>query len=238
MNNRNFFLNALSAGDMAILEPAMRFAALERNHVVSKAEARVDIVAFPLTAVLSIVTTMSDGRSVETATVGFESGSGMIGALSQAPVATTVFAQVPGNVITIPAAAFRAAVTQSPSLFKLVMRFIQANADQADRTAACNALHDVSPRLARWLLMTADRVDAPLAGKALVPLTQEHLSIMLGVQRTTVTAAAMAFKEQGMISYARGQIRIIDRKALETNACECYAANRGDVRDLPHGAKD
>ena len=89
---------------------------------------------------------------------------------------------------------------------------------QAEQSVACNALHDVEARLCRWILTAADRIDAPV-----LRLTQEYLAFMLGVQRTTVTAAAQSLQSAGMISYRRGEITITDRALLEASVCECYA---------------
>jgi CRP-like cAMP-binding protein len=105
----------------------------------------------------------------------------------------------------------------SQPFMQLILRFAQSNASQADQSAACNALHNVTARLSRWLLMTDDRV-----GNDMVPLTQEYLAVMVGVQRTTVSAAAAELKASKLIRYVRGRIEIIDRPGLEHRACECY----------------
>jgi CRP-like cAMP-binding protein len=102
------------------------------------------------------------------------------------------------------------------------VRHAQASLLQAAQSTACNTLHRAEQRLCRWLLLTQDR----LGGSEVVPLTQEHLAIMLGVQRTTITAVASGLQERGVIAYARGKINILDRPALERCACECYQAIR------------
>ena len=98
-----------------------------------------------------------------------------------------------------------------------LLRYVLANNAQAEQSVACNAVHDVPARLARWLLMTQDRT-----GHRILPLTQEYLAVMVGVQRTTISVAATAFKDAGIIRYSRGQIEVTDRAKLEGRACECY----------------
>ena len=100
-----------------------------------------------------------------------------------------------------------------------VVRHAQASLLQAAQSTACNTLHRAEQRLCRWLLLTQDRL-----GSDVVPLTQEHLAIMLGVQRTTVTATASQLQERGVIAYSRGKIRVLDREAMKRCACECYEA--------------
>jgi CRP-like cAMP-binding protein len=215
---RNYFLRALAADDLAALISEMRELTLPAGQVLYAAGSIVDAVYFPSNAVLSLVTEMRDGHSVETATMGFESAVGLLPALSGDPVSSTVLAQIGGAAISISAPAFRRRVAESPDLIKLVLRFAQSNAAQADQSVACNALHSVAARLARWLLMTDDRI-----GNDTVPLTQEYLSVMVGVQRTTISAAAAELKAAKLIRYVRGRIEIIDRPGLQQRACECYS---------------
>jgi CRP-like cAMP-binding protein len=116
-------------------------------------------------------------------------------------------------------------MVESPSLFDLVLKHLDLVASQAQQSVACNATHAGRSRLARWLLMTQDRVGGPN-----LPLTQEYLGIMLGVQRTTVTALSLAMKAAKIIGYRRGVITILDRPALQREACECYGAGQRRAR--------
>ena len=141
----------------------------------------------------------------------------MLPALGDLPAPSSIFAQIGGAAISIPAEALRRRATVSQPFMQLTLRFAQSNASQADQSVACNALHNVAARLSRWLLMTEDRV-----GNDMVPLTQEYLAVMVGVQRTTVSAAAAELKAAKLIRYVRGRIEIIDRPGLEKRACECY----------------
>jgi CRP-like cAMP-binding protein len=127
--------------------------------------------------------------------------------------------QIPGRAYRLPADVLRRAAEESPSLLRAVVRHAQATIVQAAQSTACNALHDVEHRMCRWLLMTQDRLQS-----SILPLKQEHLSIMLGVQRTTVSAVAQQLQDDQLIVYSRGRIRVIDRAGLQKRTCECYAA--------------
>ncbi len=118
----------------------------------------------------------------------------------------------------LPASSFRKAVGASPELLKLVLLHTRALSLQAEQGVACNASHGVQARLARWLLMTQDRV-----GTRNFALTQEYMAVMTGVQRSTVSTMAASLKRAGVIDYSRGQMAIVDRPALLRHACECYA---------------
>ena len=162
---------------------------------------------------------MRDGRQVESRTIGRESGFGLLHALGSLVSYERVIVQVPGPACRLPVKTLAAAVRTSPTMLEEVARHAQASIIQSAQATACNALHDVEGRMCRWLLMTQDRLMS-----SQVPLTQEHLSIMLGVQRTTVTAVAQELQEANLISYSRGKIRILSREGLQRRACECYAA--------------
>lgn len=221
MNFRNYLLSALDPEDMAVLGPFLTETALSAGEVLHEVDQPIEAIFFPSSAVVSVVTPTRDGRSVESATIGFESVSGLPSALSGEPSSSRVFAQVAGGAIRLPAAQLRDRAFQSAPLLHLLLRHIEANISQAQQSVACNALHEAGQRLARWLLMTQDRVSGPV-----VPLTQEYLAIMLGVQRTTVTLVASAFKREGLIDYRRGAITILDRAGLEREACECYGLGK------------
>ena len=179
----------------------------------------VEEAHFPSSAGLSIVSVMANGACVECATVGFESAAGLLPALSGGISSNRTFVQLAGSGISISAAALRRQAAASRSLFDLLLRFAQVVIAQEEQSVACNALHDIQPRLARWILQSQDRLNTRV-----LPLTQDDLAIMLGVQRTTVSAAASQLKEEGLIRYSRGQLEILDRPRLELRSCECYGA--------------
>jgi len=172
---------------------------------------------FPSSAGLSVVTVMADGTEVECATVGYEGAVGLLPALSGAPSTNRTYVQLTGSGISISAAALRARATESPRLLELLLRSAQTLIAQEEQSVACNALHVIERRLARWLLICHDRLSVPV-----LPITQEYLAIMLGVQRTTVNGAAGVLRGEGLIRYSRGQLEILDREALEQRSCECY----------------
>lgn len=213
----NFLLSALSPSDIAALMPALAETSLTAGQVLFEPGDDVDAVYFPGSACLSVVTIMRDGKAIETATVGRESAVGLLDVLTGESSHSRVFVQVAGGATRLPARAFRALIATSPSFLKLVLRHARANVLQAEQGVACNIAHEVHGRLARWLLMTQDRVDAPT-----FPLTQEYMSVMTGVQRSTVSVMAGALKKAGVISYSRGFVTILKRDALIASACECY----------------
>jgi CRP-like cAMP-binding protein len=213
----NFFLSALKEVDQASLLASMTEINLAPGEVLFETGEPIDWVYFPGSACVSFVTLMSDGRAVETSTVGRESVVGLVDAMTNMPSRGRVFAQIGGGAMRISAATFRTQVLGSHSLLRLSLQHVRATALQAEQGVACNATHDVRGRLARWLLMTQDRV-----GTSSFPLTQEYMAVMTGVQRSTVSAMAGTLKKSGVIDYSRGNLVIRDRPALMKHACECY----------------
>jgi len=175
-------------------------------------------VHFPHTAVIVLLAVMRDGRMVETATIGRSGVIGGIAGFGQWRAFARVVVQVSGTAARIPSSQFRAAIRHSDRLTAVVLRCAQSIVVQIQQTAACNALHSAEQRLSRWLLLTQDYADTNV-----ISLTQELLGQMLGVRRTTITAAVSKLRAPGVFRYnRRGRIEIVDRKALEQTACECY----------------
>lgn len=221
MQLRNEMLCALAAADLKAITPFLREITLRPDEILSEAGDLVRRVYFPSSAVLSVFIIMTDGRAVASATVGYEGASGLTGAMSRLPAAGRTLAQVGGGAIEVDAQHLRRLAGASPTLRETIFRFVDLSARQTEQAVACNVLHPAGPRLARWLLVTQDRTGEPV-----LPMTQEYLAITLGVQRTTVTKVAAELKAAGLITYARGAIRIRDRAGLERAACECYVARR------------
>jgi CRP-like cAMP-binding protein len=213
----NFLLSALTPEDLQALSPHLEEVSLHASQILFDAGDVVDTIYFPGSACISIVTLMTDGKAVETSTVGRESGAGLLDALTERPARTRIFVQVAGSAAKLSAAAFRQRLAESPSLLRLTLLHARATAIQSEQGVACNVAHEVHGRLARWLLMTQDRV-----GTASFPLTQEYMAIMTGVQRSTISVVAGMLKKAGVIDYVRGQVVIRDREALIGHACECY----------------
>jgi CRP-like cAMP-binding protein len=140
---------------------------------------------------------------------------------------TRAFVQVEGAAMRITADDLRGAMTELPLLQRVLSRYALALFDQAAQSAACNRLHSLEERCAKWLLMTHDRVDSDV-----LPLKQTFLAEMLGVHRPAVTVVAGTLQRAGMIRYSRGKVRIVDRTALERVACDCYAITRENMEQL------
>lgn len=225
---RNHFLDNLDEADLAALRPSLRTVELRRDQLLDEAGQPVRAALLPLDCILSVLTVMRDGRTVESRTIGHESGYGLLHALGSRISFERVITQVAGTAYELPVATLSEAAATRPSLTQAIVRHAQASLVQAAQSTACNTLHGAEHRLCRWLLLTQDRLRADV-----LPLTQEHLAVMLGVQRTTVTALASELQAKNLISYSRGRIRILDRDSLLRCACECYEAiERGAERVL------
>ena len=219
---QNRLLRSLPPTEFALLAPYLSAVQLYQGQVLSEPGDIVEHVYFPNTAVISFLAVMQDGQTVETATVGRTGVVGGVSGLASWRSFARVVVQLPGTASRIPSERFRAAFRGSDHLAAVVWQSVQSIVVQIQQTAACNALHGVEQRLCRWLLLTRD-----LANSNVLPLTQDFLSQMLGVRRTTVTQAACKLQALGMIRRnQRGQIEIVDRKALEQAVCECYEGLR------------
>lgn len=210
--------------------PDMEIVRLRAGDVVIERGVEFPYVYFPLDAVLSMLTVVGDGRAVEFATVGREGMSGSSETLTGAGTPMRVIAQVPGSTVRITARALRDLAKANAEALRLLLRYNQSVLVQAAQIAACNRLHPVEERCARWLLMTHDRVT-----RDEFMLTQEFLSQMLGVRRARVNVAAGILQRAGLIRYSRGRIRLADRAGLEAAACECYSVVRAEYDRLASG---
>ncbi len=205
----------------------MTFVELASGDVLYEPGDAVDWVYFPSTAVLSVITIMGDGRSVESGTVGRESVVGVLAALGSAAAFSRTVAQIPGHAIRLSSSRLRNRANESAHLRGLLLRHSLANLAQAEQSVACNALHDVRARLCRWLLMSQDRTDSDI-----VRLTQHYLATMVGVQRTTVTQLLADLAAEDVIRKGRGRIEILDRKRMRAGVCECYAIMQSTLERL------
>ncbi len=198
--------------------------ALERVHVpvktlIYEAGGPIGYVYFPIDAVISIVTVMRDGTHIEVVTVGREGVTGAQGLLDDAIASQLTYCQVAGEAYRMPFPQFVELCEAFEPLRALAQRYLSAQLDVMAQAIACNRLHYVNERCARWLLMTHDRV-----GRSDFPLTHEVLATMLGVRRAGVSIAAAALQQTGSIRYSRGRFSVVDRESLELAACECYGA--------------
>jgi CRP-like cAMP-binding protein len=227
MNDRNYLLQAMSRDDRAALEPHFQRVTLASGDVLFEPGYPVEWVYFPNTAVASVVTVMADGRTVESDTVGYESVVGALSMLGSSVATSRTFIQIAGTAVRAPAARIRQRAEVSSSLRLLLIRHANANLAQAHQSVACNALHALTERLCRWLLMSHDRT-----ADDRIRLTQQYLATMLGVQRTTVTEALQDLTVAGLIRQERGAILILDRAGLEALVCECYDVVRLNLEQL------
>jgi CRP-like cAMP-binding protein len=167
---------------------------------------------------ISLVVEMKDGKTVEAGLLGNDGASGMpaVLGLTRSPLREVV--QVAGTGFRIKVTTLKKILSSMPHLQVILTRFAAGLAMQVAQTAACNRLHKIEKRLARWLLIAEDRLDTPV-----VAITHDFLATMLGTDRPSVTLAANILRKKGLIGHARGSIKILDRKGLEAFACECYA---------------
>lgn len=179
-------------------------------------------VYFPIDAVLSVVTQMRDGGSIEVGTVGREGVSAIPLLLGATTSANESYCQVPGRAVVVSSDHFRRLLSAENNRFRNVLdRFLQAYVNMLGQLAACNGKHSIYERCARWLLLTHDRVNSDK-----IALSHEYLAMMLGARRSGVTIAAAALQQAGFIRYARGHIVLLNRAGLEEASCECYAVAR------------
>lgn len=217
----NQVLASLNATDRAALEPHLQAVTLEKGAVLTEQDQAVENVYFPETSDLANVMIFADGRAVETSTVGSEGVSGLAAFMAKAPCSWRIVVQIEGTAWRLEADVFRRQVETSPALLERALQLTHDYQSQAAQTAACNAIHEVTPRLARWLLLVQDRTD-----QVDIALTQGDIATLLGVQRTTINAAAAELRTAGAIEYRRGRVHIEDRSVLRRLTCDCYDAQR------------
>ncbi len=183
-----------------------------------------DYAHFMTSGMTSMVAFMSDGAGAEVGIVGSEGiveGFHVLSPATVGSVQTRGFVQVAGTALRMRFTELRREFLTAEPLRSLVLGFVQSQASLLGQMAACNRLHEVEERLARWLLMVQDRT-----GDNMLPLTQEFLAQMLGTRRSSVTLAASSLQRAGLIEYHRGQVRVLNRELLEEAACECYPVTR------------
>jgi CRP-like cAMP-binding protein len=215
--NKNQFLAAMGDEVFRNLRPHMEMVPFEVGKVLHLHGDAVQFIYFPLNACISIVTTVQEGRGVEVALIGSEGFVGLRAALGSKANWHQAIVQIPGDCLKIKVDVFLAELKRSNSLLDHVHRYTRYLMAEISQTAACNRLHRLEQRLARWLLMTHDHVKTDEFVE-----THEFLSYMLGSDRSEVTLAAGILRKSGLISYARGKVRILDREGLEKICCDCY----------------
>jgi CRP-like cAMP-binding protein len=216
----------LSGKTLALIEPHLHKVKLAQGTILHEAAEAVSFVYFPLSGMVSMLAVLKSGEAIEAGVIGREGFvGGYLGVRGWRPYGHAVM-QMSGEAMRMNVRNFKKAYDASDELRILVNGYQSVVYFQAQQTAACQALHTVERRMCRWLLQAQDAV-----GSEILNLTQEYLSHMLGVRRTSVSASANKLQADGLITYKRGVIRILDRKGLEKSACECYAAVRGAIAD-------
>ena len=230
--NLNLLLAALPADDYARIVPSLTVVPLKLKAILHKPGEPIVHVYFPGGGFFSMLAILEDGRMVEVATIGREGLVGTAAVLDGTSLnAVTMVQGESDTCYRMPADGFRGEMDRHGAFYDLVTRYAQAFVGFIIQSTACNAVHSVEQRLARWLLMARDRMDSDA-----FPLTQEFVAMMLGASRPTVTIVAGTLQKAGLITYHRGQITIVDGDRLEAASCECYRTATHLLRSVTDGS--
>lgn len=213
----NRILAALPPEEIKRLTPHLTAVPLPYKLSVHKPDERIGRVCFPDSGVCSVMSVMRAGAAAEVATIGNEGVTGVALFFGEASGPGASMIQVPGAGRMLPAAIFKKELARQGALHALIGHYAHALMTQIMQSAACNALHHIEQRTCKWLLTTHDRVFTDE-----FTLTHEFLSMMLGASRPTVSIVAHKLQSDGLITYRRGHVTVLDRKGLEAGACECY----------------
>jgi CRP-like cAMP-binding protein len=214
----NRLLAALRRQDYALLKPYLQIVPIGERELLHLPGKEIEQVYFLHRGIVSLMAVSKDGQAISTASVGREGAIGTIAGTGFVRAFTRAMAQTPGAASRIAASHFRRAVSKSGAIGDLLTRYHMALMNQVQQTSLCNSVHDATSRLSRLLLLLSEQ-----GNDDTIPFTQERLSDMLGLRRTSVTLAAQMLQSRRFIRYRRKQIEIVDRKGLKTSACECYA---------------
>jgi len=222
----NKILLSLSKEDLDRVLPRLELVHLKLHQVLHEAGQTIKSGYFMNDGMISVLAVQPDGKSVEVGLIGSEGFAGLPLVVGFRTSPTRLITQGDGSAYRCDAGTLQQLMRQVPALEKQLHRFGQKLAMQTTQIAACNRLHEVVERLARWILMTQDRIQADR-----LPLTQEFLAQMLGTRRASVTVAAGTLQKAGLIAYTRGSVTILDRQKLEEAACECYETVQKQLRE-------
>jgi len=224
---KNNILASLSRAEIGRLSPHLSFLDLPVNQTLQEPNEEVTHAYFLESGLASVVVEMADGNTVETGITGKEGLVGFSILLGTTSMPTRTFIQIPATGYKIKAKRLKEEFENSGTLRKRTNSYIQGHLMQTGQTAACNRLHDIAERLARWLLMCHDRMESDNFS-----ITHEFLGHMLGTPRSTVTLAAGILHKAGLVEYSRGKINVRHRQGLEKAACECYGTIRKEFDRL------
>jgi len=217
----NVILLSIPNSDYTCLRPQLEYVSLPNHLVLHEAGGKLEFAYFPNRGLISLVVVMKDGKTAEAGIVGNEGFIGTLAAvgLNRSPLQAVV--QITGDGFRVEVGALQDTLESTPHLRMMLSRYAAIRGMQVAQTAACNRLHDIEQRLARWLLMTQDRVDS-----GSLRITHDFLATMLGTDRSTVSLAAGTLQKKKLIEYTRGAVKVVNRKKLENSACECYGVIR------------
>jgi CRP-like cAMP-binding protein len=217
----NVILLSISDSDYSSLRPHLEYVSLPNHLVLHDAGEKLEFVYFPNRGLISLVVVMKDGKTAEAGIVGNEGFTGTLAAVGLNRSSLQAVVQITGNGFRVKVRALQNTLESTPRIQWMLSRYAAIRGMQVAQTAACNRLHDTKQRLARWLLMTQDRVDSES-----LAITHDFLATMLGTDRPSVSLAAGVLQRKELIEYTRGAVKIVNRKRLEDSACECYGVIR------------
>lgn len=223
----NTLLSLLPRPEYRKLAAYLHAVTLPAKKTIYKRRATIDSVYFPTGCMISAMAVMADGASIEVATIGNEGMSGLTAMTGGLTSPYEVLVQVPGRALRLPIERFQEAIRDLGQFGRILGLYNTAFATQVSYSVACNGLHTIERRCCRWLLMCADRV-----GNDTIALTHEFLGVMLGVRRSSVSEVLKLLQERGLLRTRRGQVEIVDRKAVEKTSCECYGAVKSEFERL------
>jgi CRP-like cAMP-binding protein len=222
---QNEILLAMAPREFNVVRPHLQFVELDQHRVLYEPHTKLKFVYFPNRGLISLVVVLKSGKTVEAGIVGKEgaSGTALSGGVNKSALREIV--QISGDGFRIKSSVFQKLISTLPELRRALNRYVVLLGMQVSQTAACNRLHEIEQRLARWLLMAEDSAATPTLG-----ITHDFLATMLGTDRPSVSLAAGLLQKAGLIEYGRGAVRITNRPQLEDFACECYAVIRDYTR--------
>jgi CRP-like cAMP-binding protein len=226
----NRILRSLEPQVYEQLLPHFELVRFPLGRVIHEPGQPLDYVYFPNQGVLSMLTVLENGEVVEIATIGNEGMADLSVFLGLEVSSSRLLCQVPGDTLRMKTDLFLDLVERNSELRIQLGAYMVSMFILVSQSAACNRLHPIEERCARWILMTHDRVDSDA-----FPLTQDFMASMLGVRRPSVSVAASILQRAGLVSYSRGRMVVVDREGLEAAACECYEIVRNQFDGMPGG---
>jgi CRP-like cAMP-binding protein len=218
----NQILLAMTPREFSLIRPHLEAVELTAHRILYEPHKKLNYIHFPNRGLISLVVVLKTGKTVEAGIVGKEGASGTALSVGIDSSALREVVQITGEGFRITRGALQKVLAVAPDMRKALHRYVVLLSMQVSQTAACNRIHEIEQRLARWLLMAEDS-----AATSTLKITHDFLATMLGTDRPSVTLAAGLLQKAGLIEYGRGAVRIVNRPQLESFACECY----GVIRD-------